>query len=218
MANQTLTLSNELYDYLLSINPEENSVLMALRKATYKLERHQMMSAPEQISFITFLIKLLKPKNILEIGTFTGYCTLAMALSSLPDTKIVTCDIDRSWAKIGEEFWQQANVDYKIDLHLGMAIDTLKELSNNDSKFDFVFIDADKVNYLEYFKYSLKMLNNNGVILVDNVFWGGKTADPKSNDFQTTAIRQFNQHVSSSDGINYSVIPIADGLTLVSKQ
>jgi O-methyltransferase len=218
MSNKTLQITDELYGYLSNINSEENIQLALLREETQKLENSTMISSPEQAAFFNFLIKLIQPKNILEIGTFTGYCTLAMALAAPSDCKIITCDIDKTWPMIGKKFWQTANVHEKIELKLGSAIQSLNELREKKAFFDFIFIDADKVNYWEYFTASLDLIKEKGIIAVDNVLWSGQPANPSINDFQTVAIRNFNEQLKSFPNIHYCVLPIGDGLTLVSKK
>lgn len=218
VADKAVKISEDLSAYIFNTNESEHALLQSLREETLKLENGIMMSPPEQIAYFSFLTKFLKPRRILELGTFTGYCTLAMAFSSDKECKIVTCDNDKTWPEIGKSYWEKSGLSEKIRLMLGSAINSLDHLIQEGEKFDFIFIDADKVNYWNYFVKSLDILSSNGLIIVDNVFWGGRVIDSKFNDFQTVAIREFNKNLKNFPGINYCVLPIGDGLTLVSKK
>jgi predicted O-methyltransferase YrrM len=208
--------TRDLYNYILKISPEENFYLKELRLKTDALKYSRLRSPTEQVNFMMFLLQLIKPINILEIGTFTGYATLAMALATSSNTKIITCDITNIFPEIGQEVWKQAGVSSRIQLMLGPAKDTLEKLHQQKQTFDFIFIDADKENYWHYFENSLNMLTDNGIIMIDNVLWRGQVADENIVDPTTTAIRNFNQQLSQQFNINYCVLPIGDGVTLVS--
>lgn len=218
MANQTLQITEKIYEYYLQISPEENHYLKQLREKTSIYESAIMMSSPEQVAFFTFLIKLFKPKKILELGTYTGYCTLAMALASNKTAQIATCDVDVRWPSIGKEYWEKAGVNHKIKLMVGPALNALDEFTASSELFDFIFIDADKANYWNYFRKTIHLLTDNGIIAIDNVLWSGKPADISQTDAKTNAIRDFNTNLKKFPGINYCVLPIGDGLTLVSKK
>lgn len=215
---KSLTMTTELYQYILNANPIEQSSLGELRQKTDQLKYARLRSPTEQIHFITFLLKLLQPSHILEIGTFTGYATLAMALATPETTKIITCDINNVFPQTGQSTWKKANVAKRIDLRLGPALETLKQLKQKSASFDFVFIDADKENYWHYFKIVLSLLSNKGIILVDNVLWHGQVADKTFNDTRTRAIRDFNTRLTQQNDIYHCLLPIGDGLTLIAKQ
>jgi predicted O-methyltransferase YrrM len=222
MINETkiksLSLTKDLYEYILKMNPKENPYLEALRIETDKLKYSRLRSPTEQIHFITFLLSLLKPKNILEIGTFTGYSTLAMGLATPPTTKIITCDINNVFPEIGKTYWENAGMEKRIQLLLGPAKKTIANLQTESKTFDFIFIDADKENYWDYFQSSLNMLNHNGVIMIDNVLWHGQIIDHETDDIRAIAIRDFNQRLSQQTNINFCLLPIGDGITLVTKK
>lgn len=216
MSMKTLQMTDQLYDYLLHIDMPENIYMAELRQKTYELRNAVMITSREQDNFFMFLLRLLQPKFVLEVGTFTGYCTLALALATSEDCKVITCDIDADYPAVGKPFWQKAGVAHKIDLRIRPALETLAELKKQNMIFDFVFLDADKVNYQNYFDAALDMLAPKGVIAVDNVLWDGKVADPSDNNYQTRAIRKFNDNLRKSN-LHYCVLPVGDGLTLVSK-
>lgn len=220
MSNRTLGLSDRLYDYLLSVSLREPDILSQLRQETATLPGAQMQIAPEQGQFMALLLQLIGAKRVLEIGTFTGYSALAMAIALPPDGHLVTCDIDPNATAIAQGYWQRAGVSERIELRLGPAIATLDQLRQDlgDNYFDFVFIDADKGNYLAYYEQALALVRPNGAIAIDNVLWHGQAADPNDADKRAIAIRHFNQHLAQDQRIDLSLIPIADGLTLARKR
>ncbi|TLY48606.1 MAG: SAM-dependent methyltransferase [Gammaproteobacteria bacterium] len=220
MSNQTINLNDTLYQYMLSISLHEPDVLRSLRETTLKLSSHNMQIAPEQGQLMAFLIELINAEKTLEIGVYTGYSSLAVALA-LPETgKIIACDINTETSAIAQDFWQKAGIAYKIELRLAPAIETLDSLikQNHSNSFDFIFIDADKNNYLNYYERSLTLLRPGGLMLVDNVLWSGRVADRHNHDKQTQAIREFNQVIYHDKNISICLIPIGDGLTLIRKR
>lgn len=220
MSNKTINLSEKLHDYLLSVSLREHPVLKELREETAKMENRNMQISPEQGQFMQLLIQLMQARNIIEVGVFTGYSALAMALALPPDGRLVACDISKEWTDIGQKYWKRAGVRKKIDLRLAPAPETLEALSLSwqAGHYDLAFIDADKEHYDLYFEYCLKLLRPNGLILFDNTLWDGKVADPQFNDSETRAIRALNQKLYSDERVDISLIPIADGLTLVRKR
>lgn len=214
---KSLHMTPELYEYVLNSNPNENSFLKELRKKTDALKYSYLRSPSEQISFLTFMLNLLKPKKILEIGTFTGYSTLAMALATPEDTEIITCDINNVFPSIGLDTWAASGVLDRIELRLGLAMDTLATIQSESKQFDFIYIDADKENVWNYFEKSFSMLTEQGVIIVDNVLWRGRVIDEAYSDSKTNAIRDFNLRLSNEPGVCYCLLPIGDGLTLISR-
>ena len=220
MANKTLNLDKDLYDYLLAVSLREPQVLKELREATEREDMSVMRSAPEQGQFMALLLRLMQAKKVLEIGTYTGYATLWMALALPQDGEIITCDISRDWTSVARRFWAAAHVQEKIHLHLRPALETLDELiaHGGASSFDFAFIDADKENYAAYYEQCLTLLRPGGLIVVDNTLWGGKVADMRHRGRDTGAIRAFNECLRDDARIDVSMLPVADGLTLAVKR
>lgn len=220
MSNYTLNLTPALYQYLLDHSLREHVVLQALRQVTAKLPSSVMQISPEQGQFMALLIELMNAKKTLEVGVFTGYSTLAVALALPEDGKIVACDIDVRFTTIAQKFWKQAQVDHKIDLRIAPALETLEKLIQNGetNSFDFAFIDADKANYSNYYELALKLVRPGGLILLDNTLWGGDVIDPTINDNATHAIRMINQKLLQDQRVTLSLLPIGDGVTLVRKR
>lgn len=220
MSRQTLNLTPELYNYLLSVSLRESEILRQLREETANHPLGRMQIAPEQGQFMALLLKLIGAKKVLEIGVFTGYSSTVMALALPDEGRIIACDVSEEFTKIALEYWQKAKVAEKINLHLAPALETLDKLiaEGESETFDFVFIDADKNNYENYYEKSLILLRQGGLIAVDNVLWSGKVADLKDQDKQTKAIRNFNQKLAEDDRIDLSLITIGDGLTLARKK
>lgn len=220
MSNQTINLTDRLYRYMLSVSLREPALLKSLRETTYRLSSHGMQISPEQGQLMAFLIELIAAKKTLEIGVYTGYSALVVALA-LPETgKMIACDINKETTSIAQDFWQRAGVAHKIDLKLAPALEILENLikQNHSNSFDFVFIDADKRNYLNYYEHSLTLLRPGGIILVDNVLWGGKVAEESTYDEQTLSIRAFNQAIHQDKRVSLCLLPIGDGLTLLRKR
>lgn len=219
MSNQTINLSDTLYQYMLSVSLREPAILKSVRETTHQLSSHSMQISPEQGQLMAFLIKLIGAKKALELGVYTGYSSLAVALALPEAGKIIACDINTETTSIAQDFWQKAGVTQKIDLKLAPALETLDNLikENHSNSFDFIFIDADKQNYLNYYERSLMLLRPGGLILVDNVLWSGRVADTHPHDKQTLAMRAFNQAIYQDKRISMCLIPIGDGLTMVRK-
>ena len=218
MSRESIGLSPAVHDYLLSVSPPEHPVLVELREATDRLEERNMQIGPEQGHFMAFLLRALGARKVLEIGTFTGYSSLAMALALGPEGRITCCDVSEEWTAIAREHWKKAGVEPRIDLRLGPALDTLDQLLAEGRRFDFAFIDADKQNYVGYYERCLRLVRRGGVIAVDNTLWSGKVADPREADADTIAIRDFNAVVATDDRVIVSVTPIGDGLTLLMRK
>ncbi|MCG9886969.1 MAG: class I SAM-dependent methyltransferase [Cyanobacteria bacterium] len=220
MSNRTLGLGDRLYEYLLSVSLREPEILSQLRQETAGLPGSQMQIAPEQGQFMALLLQLMGAQRVLEIGTFTGYSALAMAIALPPEGHLITCDLDAKATAIAQDHWARAGLDQRIELRLGPAIATLDRLRQEvgDDYFDFVFIDADKGNYLNYYEKALPLVRPNGAIAIDNVLWHGQAADSNDLDKRAIAIRAFNQHLAQDQRIDLSLIPIADGLTLARKR
>ncbi len=219
MTLETLSLTPELYTYLQKISLREPEVLQRLREETSTHPLKRMQIAPEQGQFMAFLVKLIQAQKILEIGVFTGYSSVSMALALPPTGKLVACDQDPEATTIARRYWEAAGVNDRIEFHLRPALETMQYLLDQGeaATFDLVFIDADKRNYDRYYELSLQLLRSGGLILVDNVLWSGRVIDPEVTDPQTEAIRSFNQKLITDDRISLSVLPLADGLTLCLK-
>ncbi|WP_353930592.1 class I SAM-dependent methyltransferase [Okeanomitos corallinicola TIOX110] len=220
MIKQTIGLEQKVYDYLLSISLREPEILTQLRQETAQLPGAIMQISPEQGQFMALLIKLLGAKKTLDIGVFTGYSSLVVALALPTDGKVIACDINLESTAIARRYWEKAGVEDQIDLRIAPALETLDELiaTGETESFDFAFIDADKGNYENYYERSLKLIRPGGLIAIDNVLWSGKVADPEIQDNKTQKIRDFNQLLHQDARINLSLVPIADGLTLAMKK
>lgn len=219
MSLKSLNLTPELYDYLQKVSLREPEILAKLRAETAANPRGRMQIAPEQGQFMGFLVRLMGAKKTLEIGVFTGYSSLVVALALPPEGRIVACDVDEEVTNIARRYWQKAGVSDRIDLHLAPALDTLDQLIANgeENTFDFAFIDADKRNYINYYEKALTLVRPGGMIAIDNVLWSGQVADPQVNDPRTEALRAFNQSLQSDERIELTLVPIGDGLTLAWK-
>ncbi|MEO0826222.1 MAG: class I SAM-dependent methyltransferase [Cyanobacteria bacterium J06635_15] len=227
MTNKSLDISDDsgqlqahLYDYLLSVSLREPKILTQLRQETAQHPDGDMQIAPDQGQFMALLVKLMGAQKVLEIGTFTGYSTLWMALALSPDGSITACDVDEDYTAIARRYWQSAGVEAKIDLRLAPAVDTLDALlaEGQAGTFDFAFIDADKTNYSHYYEKSLQLLRSGGLMAIDNVLWSGAVADLAITDPDTLALRELNQTLHQDQRIELSMLPIADGLTLALKR
>ena len=216
MANQTLGLDANLYQYFQRVAVRETDILKQLRQETAKHPMSRMQIAPEQGQLMALLVQLMGAKKTLDIGVFTGYSALVVALALPTDGKVIACDIDEETTKIARAYWERAGVSDKIDLRLAPALDTLDQLIANgqSNTFDFAFIDADKGNYDNYYEKSLGLVKSGGLIAIDNVLWGGKVADPEQQDNRTQKIRALNEKLHQDPRIILSLVPIADGLTL----
>jgi len=220
MSNKTLDLTNQLYDYLLSNSLREPELLAQLRQETAQHPMAQMQIAPEQGQFMTLLVQLLGAKKALEVGVFTGYSSLVVALALPANGQVVACDVSEEFTAIARRYWQMAGVADKIDLRIGPAVETLDQLlaAGEAETFDFAFIDADKSNYWNYYERSLQLVRPGGLIAIDNVLWSGRVADPQAQDNRTASIRAFNAKLHQDERITLSLVPIADGLTLALKR
>lgn len=221
MSTKTLNITDELYQYLLRYSLRESPIQQTLREATAKLPSAQMQIAPEQGQLMGLLIQLMNAKKTIEIGVFTGYSALTVALALPPDGKIIACDINEEWTAIAKDYWQQAGVANKIELRLAPALETLDQLLHRKDlheSFDFVFIDADKAHYSLYYEKSLKLIRKGGLIAIDNTLWGGDVANPEIKNASTQAIRALNEKILKDERVTMSLVPIGDGLTLVLKR
>lgn len=220
MSNRTLQVTDEVYDYLLDVSLREPAILKELRERTAEHPRSRMQISPEQGQFMALLVSLMDARRCLEIGVFTGYSSLAIALALPDDGRIFACDVSEEYTAIAREFWRRAGVADKIDLRLAPATDTLDELleEGETGTFDFAFIDADKTSYLGYFERCMALLRPGGLIAVDNTLWSGRLVDEREQDQDSNALREFNRTLYGDDRIDLSLVPIGDGLTLARKR
>ncbi len=212
-----LNLTPALYDYMLDVSLREHPVLQALREDTSSMPLAMMQVSPEQAQFMQLLIRLINAKNVLELGTFTGYSALAMALALPEDGHLITCDINKEWTRNAPSFWRKANQEKKIELRIAPALETLQQLLNDGRAhtFDFIFIDADKTNYVNYYDLAMQLISPKGLIAIDNVFWEGGVINPQDEGAQTREIRKLNELLKHDSRVHTSLLPIADGLFLV---
>lgn len=215
MAGRAPLLSEAVSRYLGEVGLREPEILRELRAATRSVPHSNMQIGADQGAFMAMLVRLMGAKRCLEIGTYTGYSALAVALALPEDGRIVCCDISAEYTAIARPFWARAGVAHKIDLRLAPALETLGKLQG---PFDFVFIDADKENYIAYYERCLELLRPGGVIVADNVLWSGEVANPTASDPQTRAIRAFNEHVHRDERVELAMLSIGDGVTLARKR
>jgi predicted O-methyltransferase YrrM len=212
MANRTLNVTDELVDYVHRFGVREHPALARLRERTAPMAQSNMQIGPDQGALLALLVRLIGARRVLEIGTFTGYSSTAMALALPPDGLIVCCDVSEEWTNIAREAWTDAGVADKVELHLAPATETLASLP--EDRFDMAFIDADKSGYDAYYEGCLRVVRAGGLIAIDNVLWSGRVADASIDDDDTRAIRALNEKVATDDRVDHVLLPFADGLTL----
>jgi predicted O-methyltransferase YrrM len=220
MSARTLTMTEPLYDYLLSVNRPLPDVLARLRAETLQLPMAGMQISVEQGRFMELLTQLIQAKKVLEVGVFTGYSALVVAQALPEEGTLIACDVSEEWTSIGRRYWQEAGVAHKIDLRIAPALQTLDGLlvDGHAGTFDFAFIDADKTNYDAYYERTLQLLRPSGLIAIDNTLWGGRVADESAQDEDTVALRTLNAKLRDDPRVSLSVLPVGDGLTLALKR
>jgi len=220
MSSSTINLTEAVSHYLESVSLREEPILQQLRHETASHKWAAMQVSPVQGQFMSLLIQLLGAKKVIEIGVFTGYSSLSMALALPAGGKIVACDVNEDYTNIARRYWEMAGVSDKIDLQLAPALETLRKLidANEAENYDFVFIDAVKEEYTQYFECALELLRPGGLIGIDNVLWGGSVADANKQDAETVAIREFNSALHLDKRVDISMLPVGDGLTLARKR
>ncbi len=220
MSPRTPGLDERLYAYLLEVGLREHPALRALREETDRLADGEMRSSAEQAQLLAFLIELMGAERVLEVGCFTGYATLAMALALPLHGRVITLDVNADWAEIGRRHWQQAGVEDRIELRLGLALDSLDALlaEGAGESFDLVYLDADKKHYEAYLERALALVRPGGVIAADNVLWHGAVADPADRSRQAQALKRFNRRVHDDPRLALCMLPIGDGLTLLRRR
>jgi caffeoyl-CoA O-methyltransferase len=214
--SRQITLTDELLAYLREVSLREPDALRKLREETAKLPMAGMQISPDQGQFMALLVRLIGARRCLEIGTFTGYSALAVALALPADGRVVCCDVSEEYTAVARRAWASAGVVGKIDLHLAPARVTLDKLraEGRRGSFDFAFIDADKENYDHYYEAALELVRIGGVIAIDNVLWSGAVIDPKKQDADTKALRALNRKLRDDQRVDISMLPLGDGLTL----
>ena len=221
MSSKTLFLSDDLYTYMKAVSLRESDILSRLREETSKDPMHMMQISPEQGQFMSLLIKIMAAERTIEVGVYTGYSSLCVAMAMPKQGKMVACDVSEEWTSIARRYWKEAGVSSKIDLYLAPAIQTLDRLLNRRGEcgtYDFAFIDADKENYDGYYGRCLELLRPGGLMAIDNVFWGGSVANAEISDRETNAIRALNEKIRMDDRVDPCMMPIGDGLMLVRKR
>lgn len=220
MSNRTLSIDDRIYNYLCDVSVNEPELLCQLRQETAQIEYSVMQISPEQGQFMSLLIKLMSARRAIEIGTYTGYSSICIASAMPADGKLICTDISPQWTSVAEKYWAKAGLENKIELYSQPAELTLQMLLDDGAQksFDFIFIDADKQNYIKYYEIGLSLLRKGGIIAVDNTLWSGAVADPENNEPGTRAIRRFNEMLKQDDRVSHSLLTIGDGLTLILKE
>ena len=212
-------LPNDLYEYVAEVSLRETPVQHELRTETERMPNAGMQSGADQVQLLQLLVRLIGARHCIEVGTFTGYSALGVALALGDDGRIVACDVSEAYTAVARRYWERAGVAHKIDLRLAPAVATLDALlaDGNAETFDFAYIDADKERYDAYYERCLALLRPNGLIAIDNVFWDGRVAHPSS-DPDTAALRAFNAKIGRDERVDVSMVALGDGLTIVRKR
>ena len=220
MSRRTWGIDEQVRKYLLDHSLREPPVAAELRAATAKLPYAGMQISPEQGQLMALLVQAIGARRVIEVGTFTGYSALWVALALPADGKLVCCDVSAEWTAVGKPYWAKAGVAGKIDLRIAPAMDTLDRLlaAGGTGAYDFAFIDADKTGYDGYYERCLRLLRTGGLIAIDNVLWGGDVADPKKRSADTLALRRLNDKLHRDERVSLSMLPVGDGLTLALKR
>jgi predicted O-methyltransferase YrrM len=220
MTAKSIGLPDAVHEYVLRHGVREPAILARLREETARHPRAQMQIAPEQGAILRLLVELLDARRCLEIGTFTGYSSLAVALAMPDDGRIVCCDVSETYTAVARRYWAEAAVEHKVDLRLGPAVDTLDALLAEDAAetFDLAFIDADKAAYPAYWERCLQLVRRGGLIALDNVLWSGAVADPTVTDEDTETLRRVNEAIATDERVTHVMLAVADGMTLARKR
>ncbi|MEB3329200.1 MAG: class I SAM-dependent methyltransferase [Candidatus Sericytochromatia bacterium] len=220
MSRHTLSLTDPLWAYLTGPVSREPAVLRALREETGQMPEARMQLSPEQGQLLAMLVRLTGARKALEIGVFTGYSSLAVALALPPEGRLLALDVSETFTAVARRYWAQAGVAERVSLRLAPALDTLAALraAGEEGTFDFAFVDADKPNYGRYYDEVLALLRPGGLLAVDNTLWGGRVADPEADDAETTAIRALNARMQADPAIDFCLLPLGDGLSLGRKR
>jgi predicted O-methyltransferase YrrM len=221
MSSKTIALASDLRHYMIDNSEPEPEILARLREETQAMPRAGMQISPEQGRFMALLVELTGTKRALEVGTFTGYSALSVALALPADGELIACDVSGEWTSIGRRYWAEAGVADKIDLRLAPATETLEQLlaDGQAGSFDFAFIDADKTNYGAYYEAAVELVRPGDLILVDNMLWQGYVVDPTMDEDESTlAIRELGARIREDARVTASLIPLGDGVMLARKR
>lgn len=220
MSNRAIRMNDEIEAYLQRVSVRETPVQRRLREESVSVKDAGMQIGPEQGQLMRMLAGLIGARHAIEIGVFTGYSALSVALALPDDGQLIACDVNEEWTSIARRYWCEAGVDSKIVLRLAPALDTLDALirDGRSGTFDFVFIDADKTNYDRYYERSLKLLRPGGLVLADNVLWSGRVTDESDRSEDTVALRAFNAKLRDDARIELCMLPVGDGLTIARKR
>lgn len=219
MSTRTIPMTDPLYEYYLGSSLREPEILVRLREATLSHPEAGMQISPEQGQFMRFLIRMIGATRAIEIGTYTGYSALSVALALPVEGKLVACERREEFTRIGRPFWKEAGMDDKIDLRIGKAVETLGAMleAGEAGQYDFAFIDGDKKNYVNYYELCMDLVRPGGVIAIDNALWSGRLVDESLDDPASTAIRTLNVKIRDDVRVDMSLLPIGDGLMLARK-
>jgi O-methyltransferase len=220
MANRTMGISEELATYVVDVGVREPEVLTRLREETAAIPQHGMQIAPEQGAFLAMLVELVGARRCIEVGTFTGYSSLAVALALPDDGSLVCCDVSEEWTSVARRYWEDAGVASKVDLRIGPASGTLEQLlaDGGEAGYDLAFVDADKSGYDGYYEQLLRLVRPGGLIVLDNTLWSGRVLDTDPEDDDTRAIQALNTKLSTDDRVTLCLLPLADGVTLARRR
>jgi predicted O-methyltransferase YrrM len=218
VSRRTLPLDDRLQAFVLEHGVREHPAQVGLREATARLPEADMQSSPEQMQLLGLLLRLIGARRVLEIGCFTGYGALSMALHLPEDGRVVTLDAERDWPEIGRPFWRDAGVAERIELRLGPAKDSLRALQEQGEVFDLAYIDADKRGYDHYYEASLALVRPGGLVALDNMLWGGRIADPAETAPQVRVLRALAAKIRDDERVDMALLPVGDGVALVRRR
>ncbi len=220
MSNRTIGLSDELAAYVVEVGSREPEVLARLREETAAIPQHGMQIAPDEGAFLAILVELIGARRCIEVGTFTGYSSTAIALALPEDGQLICCDVSEEWTSLARKYWDEAGVADRIDLRIAPAVETLDRLlaDGEEDAFDFAFIDADKPGYDAYYERLLRLVRPGGLIALDNTLWGGEVLNQDTDDESTRAIRALNTKLAGDERITLCLVPVADGVTLARRR
>jgi predicted O-methyltransferase YrrM len=218
MTKATYGLDETIRTYLLANQPPEHPLLAELREVTATMTRSRMQISPEHGHFLAFLLRLIGARRVLEVGTFTGYSSLCMALVLPPDGRIVACDVSAEWTDVARRFWKKAGLADMVELRLGSAVDTLNALIDERKEFDFAFIDANKEDYDAYYEACLRLVRPGGLIAIDNTLREGRVADLNETQPSVAAVRDLNAKIAKDERGDRVLLTVGDGMMLVRRR
>ena len=218
MTRVSYGLDDTVRDYVVANQPAEHPLLAELREITATMTRSRMQISPEQGHFLAFLVRLIGARRVLEIGTYTGYSSLCMALAMPSDFRIVACDVSEEWTNVARQFWKKAGLADRIDLRIGSAVDGMQALIKEGQKFDFIFIDANKEDYDAYYESALRLTAPKGLIALDNMLREGRVADPGVTQLSVSAVRDLNAKIAKDERGDRVLLTVGDGMTLVRRR